>query len=131
MQRRKRRVWSAVRKDAEAVRTGARRGALVARRGVKKGASDSYLDALARVRIEDPARAALIGCRHTAHDNGPGGTPERLASWQCTTARRPTAFFVAQSMARGASVGGTWPGGPQSAGLGVQCWLYAKIAKLD
>src|SRR5215203_2054948 len=93
MQKRKRRVWSAVRKDAEAVRTGARRGALVARRGVKKGASDSYLDALARVRIEDPARAALIGCRHTAHDNGPGGTPERLASWQCTTASlRPVPF---------------------------------------
>src|SRR5215203_4673159 len=72
MQQRKRRVWSAVRKDAEAVRTGARRGALVARRGVKKGASDSYLNALARVRIEDPARAAFIGCRHTTHDNNTG-----------------------------------------------------------
>ena len=79
MLRRKRRVWSAVRKDAEAVRTGARRGALAARRGVKKGASDSYPDALARVRTEDLfgfAGAALIA-----------GLPTSLATRRTTMDR--------------------------------------------
>ena len=68
MLRPKRRVWSAVRKDAEAGRTGVRRGALAARRGVKKGASHSYPDAPARIRTEDLfgfAGAALIaGAAH-------------------------------------------------------------------
>src|SRR5215211_2222514 len=96
MQRRKRRVWSAVRKDAEAVRTGARRGALVARRGVKKGASDSiwtrWRGYESKILL---ARLSLAAA--TAHDNGPGGTPERLASWQCTTA---SLRLVAQSTGR-------------------------------
>ena len=60
MLRRKRRVWSAVRKDAEAGRTGVRRGALAAQRGVKKGVSDYVLaETYERENRFGTARAAL------------------------------------------------------------------------
>src|SRR4051812_35118236 len=66
MLKRKRSVWSAVRKDAQAVTTGARRGALGARRGVKKDVSNYYPDA-GRVRKEAvrPCPRGSLCCRYT------------------------------------------------------------------
>ena len=70
MLRRRRWVWSAVRKDAQAVKRGGRRGALAARRGVKKGVSDYYPDAL-------PFDTCPRGSRET---------PKVFAFWRRATA---------------------------------------------